>query len=70
MGCSYSMKSKVSVILKILGVLLVLGSVAYDLLYNNPQTTIYWIMLVIGIISILAGRIIERVTLNDYTDNE
>ncbi|MDE6148930.1 MAG: hypothetical protein K2F81_02395 [Ruminococcus sp.] len=64
------MKSKVSVILKILGVLLVLGSVAYDLLYNNPQTTIYWIMLVIGIISILAGRIIERVTLNDYTDNE
>lgn len=64
------MKNKITAVLKILGILLVLGAVAYDLLYKDPQTEIYWIMLIIGIISILSGRIIERVALNDYNDNE
>ncbi len=64
------MKNKITAVLKILGVLLVLGAVAYDLLYTNARSSVYWIMLVIGIISIFAGRIMERITLNSGEEDE
>ena len=64
------MKYKITVILKIVGVLLVLGAVAYDLLYKNAQVSVYWIMLIAGIAAILAGRIGERITVNNHDEDE
>ncbi len=64
------MKNKITVILKIIGVLLVLGAVAYDLMYKNAQISVYWTMLIAGIAAILAGRIGERITVNNHSEDE
>ena len=64
------MKNKITVILKIIGVLLVLGAVAYDLMYKNAQISVYWTMLIAGIAAILAGRIGERINVNNHSEDE
>lgn len=64
------MKNKITVILKIIGVLLVLGAVAYDLMYKNAQISVYWTMLIAGIAAIFAGRIGERITVNNHSEDE
>lgn len=62
------MKNKIVFILKIIGVISVLGSVAYDLLADSVNRTAYWAMLAGGIIVILVARIAGSISA-DYNDN-
>lgn len=63
------MKHRVAIILKIIGIVLVLGAVAYNISDGN-QKAVFGLLLIVGIILIMTGRITDRISNGSNDDDE
>ena len=49
-------------ILKVVGFLLLIASILYNRIPDDPSKGVYWTLLILGIILIMIGRFIDRLS--------